>query len=66
MKPEYLEACLRHGRLHKRDGKFVQLVFKGEDLDKAFELMGATVLDLPCDQCVQAVRQYYPTLFKEE
>lgn len=64
--PEYVEACLRHGKLHKGNGKFVQLVFRGEDLDKAFELMGATVLDIPCTQCIHEVKQFYPTLFKEE
>jgi len=66
MNTQYIEACLRHGRLHKGSGTFVQLVFKGNDLDKAFELMGATILDRPCDQCVQAVRQFYPDLLKEE
>lgn len=53
-------ACIFHGRL-RRGNEFIQLVFKGEELEDVLAMGNNQIVDVPCDLCATQGR-----LFNEE
>lgn len=53
-----IEVCRRHGVLRQKK-QYVKLTFTGQDLDRAFEIMGATVVDVVCPECIKILQRWY-------